>query len=63
MCIRDRHVAEQFTGRKGVYVPREETVRGFGLILAGAGDDIPEQHFYMAGTIDEVFERAGKRIR
>jgi F-type H+-transporting ATPase subunit beta len=54
-------VAEQFTGRKGIYVPREETVRGFGLILQGAGDDIPEQHFYMAGTIDEVFERAGKR--
>jgi len=54
-------VAEQFTGRKGVYVPREETVRGFGLILAGSGDDIPEQHFYMAGTIDDVFERAGKR--
>jgi F-type H+-transporting ATPase subunit beta len=55
------NVAEQFTGRKGAYVPREETVRGFGLILQGAGDDIPEQHFYMAGTIDEVFERAGKR--
>jgi len=54
-------VAEQFTGRKGAYVPREETVRGFGLILQGAGDDIPEQHFYMAGKIDEVFERAGKR--
>jgi F0F1-type ATP synthase beta subunit len=36
-------------------------VRGFGLILQGAGDDIAEQHFYMAGTIDEVFERAGKR--
>ncbi len=56
-------VAEQFTGRKGVYVPREETVRGFRLILEGAGDDIPEQHFYMAGTIDDVFERAGKRGR
>jgi F-type H+-transporting ATPase subunit beta len=55
------HVAEQFTGRKGVYVPREETVRGFRLILEGAGDDIPEQLFYMAGTIDEVFQRAGKR--
>ncbi|MGC8875035.1 MAG: F0F1 ATP synthase subunit beta [Chloroflexia bacterium] len=55
------HVAEQFTGRKGVYVPREETVRGFRLILEGAGDDIPEHLFYMAGTIDEVFQRAGKR--
>jgi len=57
------HVAEQFTGRKGVYVPREETVRGFRMILEGAGDDIPEQYFYMVGTIDEVFERAGKRVR
>ncbi len=57
------HVAEQFTGRKGVYVPREETVRGFRMILEGAGDDIPEQYFYMVGTIDEVFDRAGKRVR
>ncbi|MGC8959681.1 MAG: F0F1 ATP synthase subunit beta [Chloroflexia bacterium] len=57
------HVAEQFTGRKGVYVPREETVRGFRMILEGGGDDIPEQYFYMVGTIDEVFERAGKRVR
>jgi len=54
------NVAEQFTGRKGVYVPREETVRGFRLILEGAGDQIPEQAFYMAGTIDEVFQHAGK---
>ncbi len=57
------HVAEQFTGRKGVYVPREETVRGFRMILEGAGDDIPEPYFYMVGTIDEVFEQAGKRVR
>jgi F-type H+-transporting ATPase subunit beta len=57
------NVAEQFTGRKGVYVPREETVRGFRLVLEGAGDDIPEQAFYMAGTIDDVFEQAGKRGR
>ncbi len=57
------NVAEQFTGRQGAYVPREETVRGFRLILEGAGDDIPEQHFYMAGTIEEVFERAGKQRR
>jgi len=54
------NVAEQFTGRKGAYVPREETVRGFSLILEGAGDGIPEQHFFMAGTIDEVLGRAGK---
>jgi len=41
-------------------VPREETVRGFRLILEGAGDNIPEQAFYMAGTIDEVFQAAEK---
>lgn len=52
------HVAEQFTGRKGAYVPREETVRGFRLILEGAGDDIPEQNFYMVGTIEDVFEHS-----
>ncbi|MFQ6015031.1 MAG: F0F1 ATP synthase subunit beta [Anaerolineae bacterium] len=50
-------VAEAFTGRKGRYVPIRETIRGFKAILEGAGDDIPEQYFYMAGTIDEVFER------
>ena len=53
-------VAEAFTGRPGVYVPIGETVRGFKLILEGAGDDISEHHFYMAGTIDEVFERAAR---
>jgi F-type H+-transporting ATPase subunit beta len=51
-------VAEQFTGYKGVYVPIAETVRGFREIVAGQHDDIPEQVFYMAGTIDEVLERA-----
>lgn len=50
-------VAEQFTGTPGVYVPREETVRGFKMILDGELDHIAEQHFYMAGTIDEVLER------
>ncbi len=51
-------VAEVFTGRPGAFVPLRETVRGFREILDGTLDDIPEQHFYMAGTIDEVVERA-----
>jgi F-type H+-transporting ATPase subunit beta len=53
-------VAEQFTGTKGVYVPVSETVRGFKEILEGKHDDIPEQAFYMVGTIDEVLEKAKK---
>jgi len=51
-------VAEQFTGYKGKYVPIGETVRGFREIVEGKHDDIPEQAFYLAGTIDEVLERA-----
>ena len=51
-------VAQQFTGREGKYVPLSETIRGFKEILDGKLDDIPEQYFYMAGTIDEVKERA-----
>jgi F-type H+-transporting ATPase subunit beta len=50
-------VAEQFTGREGRYVPVSETVRGFRMILDGEVDHIPEQMFYMAGTIDEVLQR------
>ena len=46
------HVAEQFTGTPGVYVPVSETVRGFAEILDGKHDDRPEQEFYMKGTID-----------
>jgi F-type H+-transporting ATPase subunit beta len=53
-------VAEQFTGTKGVYVPVSETVRGFKEILEGKHDHIPEQAFYMVGTIDEVLEKAKK---
>jgi F-type H+-transporting ATPase subunit beta len=48
------NVAEVFTGVKGKYVPREETVRGFGEIVDGKHDDKPESAFYMKGTIDEV---------
>jgi F-type H+/Na+-transporting ATPase subunit beta len=51
-------VAEAFTGRDGVYVPVEETVRGFREILDGKHDDLPEQAFYMKGTIDQVVEEA-----
>ncbi len=53
-------VAEKFTGRSGRYVPIKETVRGFGEILAGKHDDLPEQAFYMAGGIDEAVEAAEK---
>lgn len=52
------HVAEQFTGLKGKYVPVQETVRGFRMIVEGELDEIPEQAFYMKGTIDEVLEHA-----
>jgi len=49
---------EQFTGFPGRYVPLEETLRGFGEILDGQHDDVPEQAFYMVGTIDEVLDKA-----
>ncbi|WP_069650578.1 F0F1 ATP synthase subunit beta [Caloranaerobacter ferrireducens] len=52
------HVAEQFTGLPGKYVPIKETVRGFKEILEGKHDDLPEQAFYMVGTIDEAVEKA-----
>jgi len=55
------HVAEGFTGRKGVYVPVKETVRGFAEILAGKHDAVPEEDFYMAGAIDEVASRVAER--
>ncbi len=53
-------VAEQFTGIPGRYVPLKETVRGFREILDGKHDDLPEQAFYMVGTIDEAVEKAEK---
>jgi F-type H+-transporting ATPase subunit beta len=52
------HVAEQFTGMPGKYVPVKETVRGFKEILEGKHDDLPEDAFYMVGTIDEAVEKA-----
>jgi F-type H+-transporting ATPase subunit beta len=54
------HVAEIFTGSPGVFVALEETIRGFGEILAGEHDDLPEAAFYMIGTIDEAIEKAKK---
>ncbi len=51
-------VAEQFTGMPGQYVPLKETLRGFKLILDGECDEIPESCFLLAGTIDDVFEKA-----
>ncbi|HKZ01751.1 MAG TPA: F0F1 ATP synthase subunit beta, partial [Pyrinomonadaceae bacterium] len=52
------HVAEQFTGLQGKYVKLEDTVRGFREIVEGKHDDLPEQAFYMVGTIEEVVEKA-----
>jgi len=51
-------VVEQFTGIRGAYVPLKETIRGFGEIIDGKHDSIPEQAFYMAATIDEVIEKS-----
>ncbi|PJX25563.1 F0F1 ATP synthase subunit beta [Advenella sp. S44] len=52
------HVAEVFTGSPGKYVPLAETIRGFKMIVDGECDALPEQAFYMVGTIDEAFEKA-----
>jgi F-type H+-transporting ATPase subunit beta len=54
------HVAEQFTGTPGAYVKREDTVRAFKELLAGQHDDLPEQAFYMVGTIEEAIAKARK---
>jgi F-type H+-transporting ATPase subunit beta len=52
------HVAEVFTGSPGKYVPLKETIRGFKMIVNGECDSLPEQAFYMVGTIEEAFEKA-----
>ncbi|HSI98892.1 MAG TPA: F0F1 ATP synthase subunit beta [Patescibacteria group bacterium] len=54
------NVAEQFTGRPGSYVELKETVRGFGEILEGKHDQLPEQAFFMAGKIEDVIANAEK---
>jgi F-type H+-transporting ATPase subunit beta len=51
-------VAEQFTGAAGVYVRIEDTIRGFREVLEGKHDDLPEQAFYMVGTIEDAIEKA-----
>ncbi len=55
------HVAEQFTGNKGTYVPVKETVRGFKEILDGLHDDLPEEAFRFVGSIDQAIEK-GKKL-
>ncbi|HOT92382.1 MAG TPA: F0F1 ATP synthase subunit beta [Anaerolineae bacterium] len=50
--------SSNFTGRPGAFVPLEETLRGFEAILAGQCDDVPEQAFYMVGTLDDVYAKA-----
>ena len=54
------HVAEVFTGSPGKYVPLSETIRGFKMIVNGECDHMPEQAFYMVGTIDEAIEKSKK---
>jgi F-type H+-transporting ATPase subunit beta len=54
-------VAEQFTGIKGKYVKIEDTIRGFKEILEGKHDDLPEQAFFLVGTIEEAVEK-GKAL-
>ncbi len=54
------HVAEQFTGTPGAYVPIAETIRGFEEIIEGKHDDVPESAFFLKGTIDAVVEAAKK---
>jgi F-type H+-transporting ATPase subunit beta len=56
------HVAEQFTGTPGAYVRLEDTIRGFKEILEGKHDDLPEQAFYMVGTIEEARAKAAKLV-
>lgn len=51
-------VAETFTGKPGKYVKRQETIKGFKMIVEGEMDSIPEQAFYMVGTIEDVFKKA-----
>ena len=52
------HIAEQFTGMKGQYVPLAETIRGFKEVVEGKHDDVPEQAFFMVGTIEDVLKKA-----
>lgn len=57
------HVAEQFTGTPGIYVKLEDTIRGFKEIVEGKHDDLPEQAFYMVGTIEQARQRGEQLLR
>jgi F-type H+-transporting ATPase subunit beta len=57
------HVAEGFTGRDGVYVERDDTIRSFEEIIDGKHDDVPEEAFYMVGTIDDVLRKAAELVK
>jgi F-type H+-transporting ATPase subunit beta len=52
------HVAAQFTGVEGSFVPLKETIRGFKEIIEGRHDDLPEEAFQMVGTIDDAIKKA-----
>ena len=54
-------MAEQFTNTKGEYIQIKDTVRGFKEVVEGKHDDLPEQAFYMVGTIEDAIEKA-KRL-
>jgi F-type H+-transporting ATPase subunit beta len=56
------HVAEQFTGIKGVLVPIEETIKGFNMIMDGQVDEYPEAAFNLVGTIEEAIAKGEKLI-
>jgi F-type H+-transporting ATPase subunit beta len=56
-------VAEVFTGRPGAYVPVRDTVTSFKEILEGKVDDLPEQAFFLAGTLDDVRANAAKLVK
>jgi F-type H+-transporting ATPase subunit beta len=53
-------VAEEFTNQEGKYVPLQDTIQGFKAITEGEYDDLPEQAFWMIGTIEEAVEKAKK---
>ncbi|WP_443657955.1 ATP synthase beta subunit C-terminal domain-containing protein [Chitinophaga sedimenti] len=55
------HVAEQFTGLKGVLVPIEDTIKGFNMIMDGEVDEWPEAAFNLVGTIEDAIEK-GKKL-
>ena len=57
------HVAEAFTGLKGVFVSIEDTIRGFNMIMDGEVDDYPEAAFNLVGTIEDAIEKGKKLLQ